>query len=103
MHFNEVDIPDELIQASLSDNLVIFAGAGVSKQPPVGFPGFDDLVKSIKTASSEGRYLRERLCTEEMNSDNKTYAEPPEKYLGYLENEGCDIRTACANILNSDD
>ena len=32
MHFDDIDIPDTLIRAAQKGQLVIFAGAGVSKQ-----------------------------------------------------------------------
>ena len=47
MNISGVDVPDKLTDALLEGNLVIFAGAGVSMQPPQSLVSFRDLVKDI--------------------------------------------------------
>lgn len=42
-----VNMPDELSEALLRGSLVIFAGAGVSKQPPCSLCTFEELVEGI--------------------------------------------------------
>ena len=47
MNISGVAVPDKLTDALLEGNLVIFAGAGVSMQPPQSLVSFRDLVKDI--------------------------------------------------------
>ena len=89
MHYGNIEIPDALIRAARSGRLVVFAGAGVSMQEPCKLPSFDELVSSIKEQVDYAGMLRTR--------DER---EPPERYLGYLEEEGCDIKSSCASIIS---
>ena len=47
MNISGVAVPDKLTDALLEGNLVIFAGAGVSMQPPQPLTSFRDLVRDI--------------------------------------------------------
>lgn len=99
MQFGGVHIPDSLLEAILSGDLVIFAGAGVSAPEPVELPLFNELVRRIKTAIDPGGFLREResrLDKEEV----EIYTETPEQYLSYLEHNGQDVRKACSSLVN---
>lgn len=69
MQFGGVLIPDALLEATLSGDLVIFAGAGVSASEPVELPLFNDLVDKIKTAVDPGGFLRERECKFDKEGD----------------------------------
>lgn len=89
MFFHNIEIPENLVRASYEGSLVIFAGAGVSMQEPVGLPNFEKLIKIIKDRCDPGNYKRE-----------KRKDESPEQYLGYLENCGLDIRSACTSAAD---
>lgn len=99
MQFGGVRIPDALLEATLSGDLVIFAGAGVSAPEPVELPLFNDLVDRIKTAVDPGGFLRERECKFDKEGD-VIYTETPEQYLSFLEHEGQDVRKACSSLVN---
>lgn len=99
MQFGGVLIPDALLEATLSGDLVIFAGAGVSASEPVELPLFNDLVDKIKTAVDPGGFLRERECKFDKEGD-VIYIETPEQYLSFLEHEGQDVRKACSSLVN---
>ena len=90
MLFHNTDIPSKLIDASRNGNLVVFAGAGVSKQDPLKFPDFNELVSHIKTEVD----LADRM--EPFNKDSISC----EQYLGYLENR-YDIRTVTSKLLDT--
>lgn len=105
----DVNIPEVLIDAASSGNLVIFAGAGVSMQPPVNLPGFDALVDSLRFKVDPAGRLRNRATAEvrqgEGNSGEKSsYTESPEQYLGYLEdNYPYSMRHECSRLLSFED
>lgn len=82
-----VKLPFSLVRASREGRLVVFAGAGVSMQRPTCLPNFDDLVSTIRDEVDPGHYLRNRA------------GETPERYLGYLKEQGRDIYEACASRL----
>ena len=42
-----INFPGELVRASRDGNLVIFAGAGVSKPPPSNYPDFEGLAEEV--------------------------------------------------------
>lgn len=102
MHFCNVDIPDELVRASQSGQLVVFAGAGVSMQDPVELPSFDVLVDEIRQCVDPNKRLRDRTFKE--GSDGKPiYTETPEQYLEYLSSKKSNtrVRNACAAVLDA--
>lgn len=90
MLFHNTDIPSKLVDASRNGNLVIFAGAGVSKQDPLRFPDFNNLVSLIKSEVD----LADRM--EPFDKD----AISCEQYLGYLESR-YDIRSVAAKLLDT--
>ena len=55
MKFGEIDIPDELIDAQKKNELVIFAGAGVSKASPSNLPLFDEFADRVERRFGEKR------------------------------------------------
>ena len=42
-----VEMPEEIIEAATNDSLAIFAGAGVSMQPPEGLGSFEELTNTL--------------------------------------------------------
>ena len=98
MHFHDVDIPDNLVEAAFSNSLVVFAGAGVSMQSPVCLPSFDGLISKIKQAVDPTGKIRERRC-ESLANGAAVYKETPEQYLSFLEAETHTVRKACSESL----
>lgn len=47
MRICELDIPSDILSAQRDGKLVIFAGAGVSRDPPSNYPDFAGLVAQI--------------------------------------------------------
>ena len=90
MLFHNTDSPSKLVDASRNGNLVIFAGAGVSKQDPLKFPDFNSLVSLIKSEVD----LADRM--EPFNKDSISC----EQYLAYLESR-YDIRSVAAKLLDT--
>ncbi len=90
MLFHNTDIPSKLVDASRNGNLVIFAGAGVSKQDPLKFPDFNSLVSLIKSEVD----LADRM--EPFDKDSISC----EQYLAYLESR-YDIRSVAAKLLDT--
>lgn len=83
-----IDIPKELNDALAAGKLVVFAGAGVSMQPPHGFRPFDQLVLSIgENVDPSGK------CKGLMGN-----GESCEAALGRLADVG-DVHEACASQL----
>ena len=66
MLIGNIEFPDRLLTALRNGNLVVFAGAGVSKAKPAKLPGFRKLAKKI--AANTGQFLGRK--------------EPPERFLG---------------------
>lgn len=89
MNISGVDVPDKLTDALLEGNLVIFAGAGVSMQPPQSLVSFRDLVKDIaKDVDPSGK------CKSLMED-----GEFCEAALGRLSEVG-DVYASCSARLN---
>ena len=83
MTFGKVEFNDEIIKALLNDNLVIFAGAGVSMREPSSLPSFKDLLRGIET------YFQV------IKSPN----ESADQFLGRLETQDHKIRAYIVNQL----
>lgn len=102
MHFNDIDIPETLIRAAQKGQLVIFAGAGVSKQEPARLPDFDELIIRIRGIVDPGHRLKDR----ERKQGREGYEESPERYLGYLasqiESGNEQVHSACATLLGGE-
>jgi hypothetical protein len=82
----DVDIPDELISASLDGSLVLFVGAGVSVNDPSNLPLFNGLASQIA-----GRYGESFVAANE----------PADAYLGRLIDRRASAREDARNILGS--
>lgn len=85
MFINGINFPNEILQAIENDELVVFAGAGVSANPPTSLPDFNKLTEQL--ASGTGKSLSED--------------EPCEVLLGHLKSEGIDVNQQAADLLSS--
>ena len=56
MYLNNIDFPNQILDAVQDNKLVIFAGAGASVDKPTSLPNFADLAKEI--AEDTGRTLK---------------------------------------------
>jgi hypothetical protein len=83
----EVDLPAAVIDAHAAGTLVIFVGAGVSKNPPSDLPLFDGLAEQI--ASRVARPY-----------DGHGH---PDIYLGRLEKDGVNVHRLAVEILSRPD
>ena len=84
MVINNIDYPYEIIKAINEDNLVIFAGAGVSINPPTNLPSFVGLAEKIAKVNG---------CT--YDSDKDTVDE----FLGDLERRNIRIKEHVCEVL----
>lgn len=84
----DVNIPDELLEAQRNNNLVIFAGAGVSAGSPSNLPLFDGLASQI--GDQAGRPA------------TKQDLRNPDRFLGNLA-EATDVHQLAFNIIGADD
>lgn len=83
-----IDYPDEVIRALLERRLVVFAGAGVSMDPPTCLPSFEGLVSEV-----------ERLTRFERFDD-----ESPDQYLGRCEADSdFNVREIVRQLLMRDE
>ena len=82
-----VEFPDPLITALRDGQLVIFAGAGVSMGEPAGLPDFVGLAHRI--AKENGR--------------SKKGSKNTDKFLGRLQNDGVDVHSWAAKLLQQND
>jgi hypothetical protein len=78
-----IDIPDYLLRAQAAGDLVIFAGAGVSKPPPTTLPLFGGLAAQIGSGTGV----------------EKEKEDPEDRYLGRLKKNGVRVHEAAARIL----
>lgn len=90
MRIHGVEMPDALTEAVEENRLVVFAGAGVSMQPPGPLPDFTELVEEITRAVRPGQPPMQRI-------GNERY----ESYLGCMGEAG-QLKEACARIMGSD-
>lgn len=84
MLINDIEYPEELIEAIRNNNLVIFAGAGVSMGEPTNLPSFTKL--SEKIASLTHIY--------------KSNGEVEEQYLGRVKTCGHNVQKSVCEMLN---
>lgn len=84
MRFDGLDIPGAVIDALGKNQLVVFAGAGVSMAPPSSLPGFAKLADEIGT-NSEPRAQNDRI----------------DSYLGLLQGRGVEVHRRASEILSS--
>lgn len=83
MIINNIEYPNEIIEAIQNDSLVVFAGAGVSMGSPTDLPNFPDLAKMI--AEGTGKEVDENHC---------------DVFLGDLKAEKIDVNKRAAEILS---
>lgn len=82
----DVDVPSELVAAARAGQLVLFVGAGASRDEPAGLPDFRSLIEEIGRAvgnAPEGDDFRH-----------------PDVYLGRLADAGIDVHRLVANAIN---
>lgn len=82
-----VDIPNELLQAARSKNLVLFIGAGVSYNAPSNLPLFDGLVRQVA----------ERLGEEYIETES------PDSHLGDIESRQPSAKQVVHSVISDRD
>ena len=87
MMMGEIDFPLPVLDALKNNQLVIFAGAGVSLPQPAGLPTFKQLAESLALESGE------------IIGKN----EPEDHFLGRLAHKGQKVHTRTVNILRKND
>lgn len=83
MYLNNINFPNQIINAVQDNKLVVFAGAGASVDKPTALPDFADLAKEI--AEDTGKTLGKEPC---------------EVFLGALKAGGIDVNGIAARILS---
>ena len=83
MRLAGVDFPRRLTEALESDELVVFAGAGVSMGTPANLPNFERLATAI--AAGTGQAQQE--------------SEPVDRFLGRLKSRGTNVHERAADAL----
>jgi hypothetical protein len=82
----DVDVPSELVAASRAGELVLFVGAGASRDRPAGLPDFRALIEEI------GRAVDSPPTQEDVRH--------PDVYLGRLADRGVAVHQLVANAIN---
>ena len=82
-----VDVPEPLLNALRDGRLVIFAGAGVSMDPPAGLPGFRQLAQQVAEGTGQS------IGT----------SETEDRFLGRLKDGGIDVHRRAAQFLQQHD
>lgn len=100
MQFAGVDIPDVLLQASMNDELVIFAGAGVSRQSPLVMPDFNELVEEVAAKLDPMGAVAARKRAENTVAGEPRYLESPEQFLSRFERSYPGMRAFIADKLD---
>ncbi|MXX39434.1 MAG: DUF4020 domain-containing protein [Gemmatimonadetes bacterium] len=88
MKIAEIDFPSPLLSALRDGELVIFAGAGVSKGKPACLPLFKELAEKI--AQGTGEVLREK----------ESEREPEDRFLGRLHQKGVKVHERAVQELS---
>ncbi|NJD03289.1 MAG: DUF4020 domain-containing protein [Ruminiclostridium sp.] len=86
MNINDIEIPERVLLAQQENKLVIFAGAGISVDPPSNLPKFEQLAAEVANKT---------FCKRKEN-------EPIDTYLGRVYHEGKNIYEIIGNILSDD-
>lgn len=86
MLINGIEFPPDILKAINDNKLVIFAGAGVSIDPPSNLPDFNGLAKEIG-----------RLCDKEFDPKKDEIDE----FLGDLERENVKVKKYVAEVLSA--
>jgi hypothetical protein len=84
MRIGRIDVPESLLEAQRNGSLVVFAGAGVSMPPPSDYPSFERLALQI----AEGSAL------------DREEDEPPDRFLGRLQNVGTRVHERARGLLS---
>lgn len=85
LYCNNLNFPNQLLDAIKSDTFVVFAGAGASVDPPTSLPNFENLAKKI---------AEDTIYT-------LTKKDSCEVFLGKLNAKGIPVNKQAANILSS--
>lgn len=85
MYLNNIDFPNEIIDAIKENRLVVFAGAGISMGKPTCLPSFVELAKEIACGTGE-----------KFNDDK----ESAEVFLGNLKYRGIKVNELVAEKLS---
>ena len=85
MWIRDVDVPSELIDAARIGRLVIFVGAGASRDEPSGLPDFRTLIEQI------GAWVADPPSDDENGH--------PDVYLGRLADKGIDVHQLVKNEI----
>ena len=86
MWFRDVDVPAELVQAARAGELVVFVGAGASRDAPSDLPDFRNLVIEVGTRTGS------------VPEDNDL--DQPDVFLGRLAHNGVDVHGIVARALD---
>jgi len=86
MWMREVDVPAEVMQAARAGSLVIFVGAGASRDEPSGLPDFRKLIEDVGDMVGKPPIEAE--------------ARQPDVFLGRLADTGVDVHQLVANAIN---
>lgn len=84
MFIEEINFPNEIIEAIRNNNLVVFAGAGASVDEPTSLPDFVTLTEEI--AKGTGKTLKD--------------SDTCEVFLGYLKSMGINVNRRAAELLS---
>lgn len=86
MRIRSIDLPDELLQAARDGQLVLFVGAGASRDDPAGLPDFATLITRV------GRRVGSRPKQADLRR--------PDVFLGRLKDEGIDVHGLVHEAIN---
>ena len=93
MLINGIDFPEKILKAINEDNLVIFAGAGVSKGAPSNLPDFKGLAEEI------GRQCGRVYCYKKDDIDEIVEID---EFLGDLERDyNTDVKRKVSEVLSN--
>ena len=83
MKIKSINFPDELMRAIRREELVVFAGAGISMGAPAKLPDFSGLTRKIAMETGE----------------EKPDLEPDDRFLGQLHKKGHKVHLLAAKAL----
>lgn len=86
MWIRDIDLPQALLDAAEAGRLVIFVGAGASRDKPSGLPDFHELVRNIGTLAG--------------NPPSETDLRQPDAFLGSLEDLSVDVHRLVADAID---
>ncbi len=89
MWFRDVEVPDELVEAATEGKLVLFIGAGASRDKPSCLPDFAHLVRDVGALANSAPTDRD--------------LERPDVFLGDLADLEIDVHTLVARAINKPD